>query len=199
MTLTRKGFVARLPAEVREELNRRLYNGQTGKQIMKWLSTLKCEGNPEAISDGHISEWRKGGYQDWLKSEAQMEQIRERAELSMRMAQAAGGSLSQSMITRIAGEIDEQLDNLGDDDLKKMVPVLQVIQNGEMLRLKALRVEQMGEQVTISRERFQRDTCALFLKWFEDKEVREIAGDSEASADEKTDKLGKRIFGDDWQ
>ena len=38
--MTRKGKIARLPQAVREQINRRLENGQEGKQIAQWLNTL---------------------------------------------------------------------------------------------------------------------------------------------------------------
>ena len=38
--MTRKGKIARLPQPIREQINRRLENGEEGKQIAEWLNTL---------------------------------------------------------------------------------------------------------------------------------------------------------------
>jgi hypothetical protein len=69
----RVGKIARLPASIREGINQQLFNGLRASRIVSWLSTL-----PEAqsivaeqfagvpISENNISEWRRGGYQDWL-------------------------------------------------------------------------------------------------------------------------------------
>ena len=43
--MTRKGKIARLPQAIREQINRRLQNGEEGKQIAEWLNTL-----PEVIA-----------------------------------------------------------------------------------------------------------------------------------------------------
>ena len=40
--MTRRGKIARLPRAVREELNRRLLNGETGARLVAWLN-----GHPE--------------------------------------------------------------------------------------------------------------------------------------------------------
>jgi hypothetical protein len=38
--MTRNGKIARLPQSIREQINRRLENGEEGKQIVQWLTTL---------------------------------------------------------------------------------------------------------------------------------------------------------------
>ena len=37
---TRTGKIARLPKAVREELNRRLQDGEPGTQLVEWLNSL---------------------------------------------------------------------------------------------------------------------------------------------------------------
>lgn len=73
MTATRTGKIARLPLEVREELNVRLLDGQQGKNLVPWLNSLpevrrivaaEFAGRP--VREQNLSEWRKGGYRDWL-------------------------------------------------------------------------------------------------------------------------------------
>jgi hypothetical protein len=38
--MTRNGKIARLPQEIREQVNRRLQSGGEAKQIAEWLNTL---------------------------------------------------------------------------------------------------------------------------------------------------------------
>jgi hypothetical protein len=38
--MSRNGKIARLPQQIREQINRRLENGEEGKQIAEWLNTL---------------------------------------------------------------------------------------------------------------------------------------------------------------
>ena len=74
--ITRHGKIARLPQVVREELNLRLYNGQMGPQLLGWLNELpevhavlmQFFGG-QAISKQNLSEWRHGGYEDWLRQQ----------------------------------------------------------------------------------------------------------------------------------
>lgn len=201
MTHARKGKVAHLPAAIRENINRMLYDGKTGKQIIAWLDAeaTRSSGASYDISDSNISQWRAGGYQDWLKDEAQIERIRQRAELSLRMAQAAGGSLAQSIVARIAGDIDEKLDCLTQEDMDKLQPILATVLEAEKMRLKAIEVEHKGEALDILKQKFQRDTAKLFLKWYADQRAREIAAQPDLADDDRTERLGKLMFEDDWK
>jgi hypothetical protein len=72
--MTRLGKTARLPREIREELNVRLNNGEMGTELVEWLNGLpavrtvleaKFQGRP--ISPQNLSEWKQGGYKDWLR------------------------------------------------------------------------------------------------------------------------------------
>ena len=70
--MARTGKIARLPKNIREELNQRLDDGRLGAELVEWLNSLQevqavlaknFEGR--AIREGNLSEWRKGGYRDW--------------------------------------------------------------------------------------------------------------------------------------
>ena len=68
---TRTGKIARLPREIRDELNRRLDEGKAGKKIVVWLNGLPeveaiiaTEFNGKPIREQNVSEWKKGGYLD---------------------------------------------------------------------------------------------------------------------------------------
>ena len=72
----RTGKIARLPKELRQELNTRLSNGEAGESLVVWLNGLpevqaimnaEFEGMP--IREQNISEWRKGGYLDALNAD----------------------------------------------------------------------------------------------------------------------------------
>lgn len=72
MNTTRTGKIARLPHAIREQLNRRLQDGQQAKPILKWLNSLpkvravlaaEFDGRP--LNPQNLSEWKNGGYRDW--------------------------------------------------------------------------------------------------------------------------------------
>lgn len=67
-----------------------------------------------------------------------------------------------------------------------------------MLVLKARSQDLDQASLDLQRKRFQRETCELFVKWFEDKRAQEIAGAKDLSADERTQQLGQLIFKEDW-
>jgi hypothetical protein len=71
---SRTGKIARLPKKIRDQLNRRLQNGQLGPEILAWLNALpsvrrvlreQFSGQP--ILQQNLSQWRIGGYADWLR------------------------------------------------------------------------------------------------------------------------------------
>ncbi len=71
---TRVGKIARLPLAVREELNIRLRDGESGKRLVSWLNelnevkdvlTLEFKGKP--IDKSNLTHWRLGGYREWLQ------------------------------------------------------------------------------------------------------------------------------------
>jgi hypothetical protein len=67
---TLNGKIARLPRNIRDELNHRLDNGEPGGPILEWLNNLPqvkhvlvkdFEGG--RINAQNLSNWRKGGHQ----------------------------------------------------------------------------------------------------------------------------------------
>jgi hypothetical protein len=70
--MTRNGKIARLPADIRDQLNQRLENGEEGATLLPWLNALpevrqrlkeNFDGAP--ISKQNLSEWRQGGFRQW--------------------------------------------------------------------------------------------------------------------------------------
>ena len=54
------------------------------------------------------------------------------------------------------------------------------------------------EEVELTRAKFQRETCELFLKWSADQKAREVTGSNLSYAD-KIEQLGQTMFGDSWK
>jgi hypothetical protein len=88
----RIGKIARLPHKIRDELNSRLLDGHRGKDLVPWLNSLDetrrlidfaFNGNP--ISEQNVSDWRKGGYQDWLRNRSTRERIGRFLDLSAQL------------------------------------------------------------------------------------------------------------------
>ncbi len=69
---SRKGKIARLPEDIRLQLNSQLRNGEDGPTLLRWLNSLPevqavlaKKFNGEPIKRQNLSAWRKGGYRDW--------------------------------------------------------------------------------------------------------------------------------------
>src|SRR5579862_7153056 len=101
--MARQGKIARLPYEIREQLNRRLQDGEPGRSLLAWLNALpetqavlsrSFGGVP--ISDKNLSEWRTGGFAEW-------EARREPLAQALEAAAATDGKLTDQLATILAG------------------------------------------------------------------------------------------------
>jgi|GEM_PF-841696 len=111
---TSNGKIARLPARLREEVNRRLHDGETGPQILAWLNATpeaqevcRKQFDSEPVSPQNLSAWRAGGFQKWLTDQKALERTRERAAHSRALAEASGGNLSEGVLAQLTGELME--------------------------------------------------------------------------------------------
>src|ERR1700735_2174125 len=84
--MTRTGKIARLPREIRDQLNQRLNDGQSGRRLVTWLNSLpevqqvlaaNFDGRP--LTEQNLSEWKAGGYLDWLARLVKPDQSRQMA------------------------------------------------------------------------------------------------------------------------
>ncbi len=133
--MSRIGKIARLPQPIRNALNRRLQDGETGPALVDWLNqqtevqtvlNAQFEGRP--ISEQNLSEWRNGGYLDWLRHE-----------------EARG--FVQNLVEQAA-----ELRETGSQDLRQVSDQFSVIMTAEMVRLG----RQLLDQETDLDKRWQR-------------------------------------------
>ncbi len=87
MNVTRNGKIARLPRALRLELNCRLQNGEQGKKLVAWLNVLPevqaivaAEFGGKIIREQNLSEWKRGGYRDWVAQQEALEIARRLGE-----------------------------------------------------------------------------------------------------------------------
>lgn len=98
--MTRTGKIARLPREIREQLNSRLEDGEPGSKAVAWLNELPqvrtvmdAEFGGRPVSEQNLSEWKLGGYVDWQKHQEDVALVCELAANADELTQAAGESL----------------------------------------------------------------------------------------------------------
>ena len=123
--MKRNGKIARLPYDIREELNRRLRNGQFGSALLKWLNeqpvcveVLNEEFDGRPISKQNLSEWRLGGYKDWERKEEARQRVNVLMEKAEDLEQDAGGmAIADRLGTLLAAELAvamEQVESIAD-------------------------------------------------------------------------------------
>jgi len=98
MGATRNGKIARLPKDIREELNRRLEDGEPGKHLVAWLNeqepvrtVLQGQFGGRPVSEQNLSEWKAGGFREWLRHEETRLLVSSLTEQSEALEDAADG------------------------------------------------------------------------------------------------------------
>ena len=120
MTKTRVGKIAQLPKEIRDQLNQRLQNGKQGPEILSWLNKLPQteellaeKFNHQPITRANLSDWRHGGFQDWLRLQAREERIQRISESGGSLKAREGtGDLFENFARMIVAELAADLESL---------------------------------------------------------------------------------------
>jgi hypothetical protein len=104
------GKIARLPREIREQLNRRLGDAEPGARLLKWLNglpevrrVLDDEFAGHAVNAQNLSDWRQHGHKEWL---AHQEKLACAEDLTGRVMELPGlASDPGSLADRLAMEL----------------------------------------------------------------------------------------------
>ena len=107
--MSRVGKIARLPEVIREELNRRLADGQPGSTLLPWLEGLPAvrevmaeQFGGAAITKCNLSHWRKGGFAEWRAERDLVAKARELPREADELEAAAGGDITRRLATVVA-------------------------------------------------------------------------------------------------
>ena len=204
----RTGKIGRLPVALRNEVNRRLHANEPGPVLLRWLNKqpevlaiLDEYFHEQPVSAQNLSEWRSGGYQDWLKRQEQSERIKDLSEFALKLGEAAGGNINDGTAAILGGKIMLKLETLDDDDLSQAVKSVALLRMGDheaqKMGLRKKVIEQRDAMIDLNKKKFQRSTCELFLKWADDDRAKKVL-DSRDSNSEKIEQLGQVMFGEDW-
>lgn len=120
--MTRNGKIARLSKKVRDSLNVRLQDGEPGPQILQWLNglyetqdMLDSLFDSRPINEQNLSEWRQGGYQDWLCDQQTTERVQRLAERAQDIDKAAEGvGFADRLSSLLAAELADVIEKLGE-------------------------------------------------------------------------------------
>lgn len=207
--------IGRLPFAVRNELNERIRDGAQGAELLAWLNSLKETkrilremGGPASSPAGpvnaqNLTDWRSTGYKDWLEDQADADRFRRLAEVSHTLATAAGGSAAGIACNIATAKIMDALEGADEDKIADLTRALAALRSGENAAQKVALAEEKNaiqkEQLSLSRAKFERDTARLFVKWAQNRDALSIAADKRLGSDEKTERLGRLMFGDLWE
>lgn len=201
--------IGRLPFAVRNELNERIRDGEGGPAILAWLNAEKAtrrvlkELKQGEVNAQNLTDWRSSGYRDWLEDQERADRIRRLAEASSAIAAAAGGNAAGVGCNIATAKIMDILEETDPEKVSDLAKALVQLRAGENAAQKVALAEEKNaiqkEQLSLSRAKFERDTARLFIKWAQNKDALSIATDRKLGGDEKTERLGKLMFGDLWE
>ena len=200
----------------------RLRDNESGQTLLEWLNgeevvkqVLAKSFNGEPISDANLSIWRQGGFAEWLEDQDRVHRIEKLSELSLRLAKASGGNLSEGLLAIAAGKLQEALEagceveineasgkevisGVSVDKLTTAVAKIRAMElEAQKLEVKKVEVEQKGQALDLETRKFNHLRVKSFIDWMVDEKAKEIAT-SDMAADTKLEALGKHLFGDAW-
>jgi hypothetical protein len=114
----RNGKIARLPREIRQQLNERLERSEESPKILPWLNALPeviavinedFDGVP--VSKQNLSEWRQGGFQEWAARRDLREDAQDMAECAQDMDAQVEGVLADAAATVLAARLGRLMTN----------------------------------------------------------------------------------------
>jgi len=201
--------IGRLTFAIRNELNERIRDGVGGPEILAWLNGLKetrrvlREQKAGEISAQNLTDWRSSGYRDWLEDQGQADRIRRLAEISQTLATAAGGNAAGVGCNIATAKIMDALESADEEQVADLAKALVQLRSSENAAQKVALAKEKNalaeEQLSLSRAKFERDTARLFVKWAQNKDAIALATDRRLGGDEKTERLGRLMFGDLWE
>lgn len=85
MSHRRTGKIARLPANIREQVNEKLDDGLEYNRIIDWLTEQGFSG----VSQKNMSKWKEGGFQDWLTHCQRLDELELKLQFAAELAEKA--------------------------------------------------------------------------------------------------------------
>lgn len=158
MSVSRKGKIARLSYEHREELCRRLRDGQSVSTINAWLVSAGVPGAP--FNDQNFTNWRQGGYSEWIKEQERLDRIRATAESTRRQVEAQGGALYDRVAFDYAQALADLRSSAADEKaISRLAGATAALLNAATARQRAAtdarRAELAEKSLELAREKFE--------------------------------------------
>lgn len=219
--MARKGKIDSFPHAIREEVCRRLHDGQVGREILAWLHSqedvlrvLDEQWEEQPVSQQNLSEFRNSanGYAGWLERRDRAARIKDLSQYAFHLAEGAGGDLMASSAAIAGGQLLEILEGLDHERQKELLAeqpstyidlldkLARLQKSGADARSATVRegAARLAERrLDLEVAKFESRTCELFVKYYADQRAREIAADIDAGKDKQVNMEALRtlIFG----
>jgi hypothetical protein len=203
--MTRVGKIARFPHAVREQLNCRLRNGEKGRLLLKWLNTLPeartvlaAEFGSQPVSEPNLSQWRKGGYREWLLAQESLSEVRLLMEEAGELEKLGSGEFTQRLTlwlsVRCAIEARKQRQAGADPDLAafgRLCRGLTALRRGEH---SARRLELEETRLELSQGAGSKKLEKLFWEWTMRPDIKQKLFPKRLTSEERDEQF-RMIFG----
>lgn len=169
MNVTRNGKIARLPRSVRESLNCRLQDGEEGKKLVQWLNELPevravvtADFRGKAIREQNLSEWKQGGYRDWVAQQEALEMAERIGEDAAEWSAGGRPPLTDTLAMWLAARYVVATRQLAEAEAPESWRLLREM-CGDVVELR--RGDHSAQRLELERERVAAATRDADMKW----------------------------------
>ncbi len=206
--MARNGKIARLPRDIREELNRRLQDGEPGGPLMAWLNTLPQVTQVLAkdfegcvISKQNLSEWRAGGFTEWQARQDALSHARELTADATELAAATAGRLTDHLAIVLAARYAAAMAGWNGEVTEAFRRQVRALRGLTQDIVELRRGDHSGARLDMERERLERErekteaeVVAQFEVWAKNPAVREWIMEDWISPEERRRRI-REIYG----
>jgi hypothetical protein len=206
--MTRNGKIARLSRTIRDSLNRRLQDGEPGIRLVAWINglpdtqrVLATDFGGRKISEQNLSEWKAGGYRDWLARQETLSQARELAADANELTAATDGRLTDHLATVLAARYAVALagwsGEVTDEFRRKLSLLHGLCQDIVELRRgdhSGARLNLEQEQLEQKREKTEEEVLERFKRWAKKPDIQDWILKDWISPEERERRI-REIFG----
>ena len=184
MNTTRTGKIARLPKAVRDELNQRLVNGEPGTELVAWLNSLPEvqhviaeQFRRKPVRAQNVSEWKQGGYQDWLNKQEAMEAVRHLPAGAKQLQGPNGEPFNEILGTWLTAHyatVAYDLRKKGKLDWKRVQRMCRDVSALRRVDHNAARLKLEMEKLEHARQQTEAEMIAQFVRWVKDPKIQDL-------------------------
>jgi hypothetical protein len=153
------------------------------------------------VSEQNLSEWKRGGYRDWVTRQEALEQARELAADATELATATEGLLADHLATVVTARYASALagwNGEATEEFRRKLRALRALCQ-DIVELRrgdhsAARLQMERERLAREQEQTEEDVVAHFKRWVENPRVRDWVCEAWLSPEERDRRL-REIFG----